>query len=73
MSNVIDLPVITTVPIPAEKILRRAIERDLQRCMIIGVDQDGEMYFCSTHSDGPETLWLMEQVKAALLEVGREG
>lgn len=69
MSNVIDLPVITTLDIPAERILNKAIAADLQEVMLIGTAKDGSFYFAATFGDGGNVLWLMEKAKAELLKV----
>jgi hypothetical protein len=53
------------------KVLAEAAGESLSDCMVIGWTRDGEMYFSSTTSEGPEVLWLMEQAKFALLEMGR--
>lgn len=68
MSNVIELPVITTLDIPPERILRKAIDADLQEVIIIGTSQEGDMYFAGSMADGGNALWLIEKAKKALLE-----
>ena len=67
MSNVVILPVITRLDIPAERILNGAIEEDLESAVVVGRTRDGDIYFASSLADGPETLWLIEKIKAALL------
>lgn len=49
--NVIDFPGGTTVDIPAEKILKAAIEADLGDCVVMGWTKDGDEYFAGTTSD----------------------
>lgn len=49
--NVIDFPGGTTVDIPAEKILKAAIEADLGDCVVMGWTKDGNEYFAGTTSD----------------------
>jgi hypothetical protein len=67
MSNVVILPVVTRLDIPAERILNSALEEDLNSAIVIGRTRDGDIYFSSSMPDGPEALWLLEKVKAALL------
>lgn len=67
MSNVVELPVVTSLDIPCERILRKAAEADLQTAIVIGRDQDGELYFASSVADGGDVLWLMEIAKKALI------
>lgn len=66
-SNVIDLPVITTVDLPAHKILNGALQADLETVVVIGWSKDGELYFASTTADGAEVVWLFEVGKKELL------
>jgi len=73
MSNkIIELPVITTLDIPASKILNKAQEANLQTAIVIGYDNDGELYFASSVSDGGDVLWLFELAKKALLNAADE-
>lgn len=67
MSNVVILPVVTRLGIPAERILNSALEEDLNSAIVIGRTRDGDIYFASSMPDGPEALWLLEKVKADLL------
>lgn len=70
--NVVELPVITKLDIPAKRVLKKALEANLESAVIIGYDEDGEEYFCSSLADGGDVLWLLERAKAKLLsdEVG---
>ncbi len=67
--NVIILPVITTLDIPADRILESAIGK-LTHAIVIGYDHEGDEYFASSYGGGPDTLWLMERMKLALLRIG---
>lgn len=68
MADVIDLPVITTLDIPAERILSSAIEKGIETAVVVGWDKEGELYFASSVADGGEVLWLLEKAKQALLK-----
>jgi hypothetical protein len=70
--KVIDLPGITTVPIPPAKILAMAAGQGLTDCVVIGWKAGEELYFASTTSDGPEVLWMLEKAKLELLQIGQE-
>jgi len=63
------LPVITRLDLPAERVLNGAIQANLERCVIVGFDSKGELYFASTKADGGEVLWLFELAKKALMEM----
>ncbi len=69
MGEVIEPSFITKLDIPVERILRKATEANLKTVVVVGWDQDGEMYFASSVSDGGEVLWLFEKAKKSLLEV----
>jgi len=68
MTNVIDLPVITTLDIPSDRLLEKAIGK-VDDVLILGWDEDGELYFASSKGDGGHCLWLMELAKKKLLEI----
>jgi hypothetical protein len=72
MSNVVDLPVITTLPIDTKRVLAKAAEQAFTRVMIIGVTEEGEEYFASSDPDGGTLLWDMERVKHALMKAADE-
>lgn len=67
MSNVIILPVITRLDVPAERILDSA--RHLKSVVVMGYDEEGSEYFASSIADGGDVLWLVERFKRALLEI----
>jgi hypothetical protein len=68
MSNVVILPVVTTLDIPAERILTQAIEADLKEAMIIGTSKDGSFFFAATFGDGGNVLWLLEKARIAIMK-----
>lgn len=68
--NVVILPVISTLPVPVERILEQAMKADLKMCIVIGMNQDESPYFASSEPDGGDILWWIEKAKLALLHVG---
>lgn len=68
MGEVVDLSVVTRLPIPPEKILKKALEKDLTSCVVIGYDADGGFWFASSDADGGGVLWLLELAKQKLFE-----
>ena len=68
MSNVIELPVVTTLDIPPERILNKALDAGLKEVMVIGTAEDGSLYFCASFGDGGNVLWLMERTKIELIK-----
>lgn len=70
MGDVVILPVETTLDIPADRVLTGAMSANLTGAVVIGWDERGDFYFASSLADGGNVLWLMEQAKIRLLEVG---
>lgn len=58
---------ITTNDFDATITLEAAARANLADVIIIGWDEEGELFFSSSMADGPEVLWLIEKAKAALL------
>ncbi len=69
-AEIIDLPVVTTLDMPAEKVLQQAIKADLDHVVIVAYDKEGGFYFSSNKSDGGDALWLLEGAKAKLIKIG---
>lgn len=67
MGEVVELPVATLLDLPAERILKRAVEADLRIVIVIGRDQDGELYLAPTTSNLGSLLVLLERAKEAFL------
>lgn len=58
---------ITRHDMPPDQILDRA-KGNLKSVIVMGWDNDGEIYFASSAADGGDAMWLMEWAKKALLE-----
>ncbi len=69
MSNVVDLPVITTLDIDPRRILAKALEAGMTTVVVVGVDKDGNEFFASSIADGADALWHLERAKYRLLKV----
>lgn len=72
MSNVVELPVVTTIDHPAEWVLNKASESDLKSAVVIGWKNNGEFYFCSSISDAGEVVFLCEMAKTKLIRIVEE-
>lgn len=70
--NVVDLNVVTSLPIDPARILRKASEAGLTEVVIVGYDKDGDFWFSSSGSDGGDVLWLFELAKMKLLRIAEE-
>lgn len=69
VDNVTVLRVLTTQDIECERVLQAAIDAKLKYVLVIGEDDDGQLYFASSKSDGGDALWWMEKAKHALMKV----
>ena len=72
MRNVINLPCITRLNLPPERILEAAGNADLESVVVMGWAKDGEAYFASSLADGGNVMWLMELCKQRLLKIAEE-
>lgn len=73
MGEVVELGVVTSLPMPSEKLLRKALEGGVTNVVIIGYDPEGEFWFASSDADGGDVLWLLELAKRKLLDIGMGG
>jgi hypothetical protein len=68
MGEVVDLNVVTSLPLDPDRVLRAAIG-NLSSVVIIGTTTDGDEWFSSSEPDGPSILWDLERAKLKLLRV----
>ena len=66
MTNVVQLPVVTTLNIDADMTLN-SLQGKLEGFILAGYDKDGDEFFISTYADGGDALWLLERCKMALI------
>jgi len=71
-NNVVIGKFITTLDVPVERIIKGAIDADLQDITIVGYDKEGNFYFASNKADGGFQLWLFETAKLELFKVVSE-
>lgn len=74
MGDVIILDVLTTQPIPHERVFGGAAENlDPELPMVVlGYDKEGNLYVASNISSKPELVYLMEQAKLEILRMDDE-
>jgi hypothetical protein len=60
-SNVVELDCITKLDLPPEKILRKALDKDLMSVVIVGYTQDGDEYFASSVADGAQAMYHLQR------------
>lgn len=66
--NVTVLPVMTTLDLPAERVLQGAVDAGMTEVVVLGYDAKGDEYFAHSHADAGRVLWLMERFKHRLME-----
>ena len=69
MSNVIPLGNVTSLDLPTDRVLDGAKGDCSKGVVVMGFDDEGELYFASSIADGGTVLWLLEMCKMRLLEV----
>jgi len=71
--NVINLPVVTTLDLPAERVLQEALNADLDGVVVIGYGKDGSEYMASSIAGGPEVNWLLDRCKSRMMAFDEGG
>lgn len=51
-------------------VLQGARRAELTSVLVLGWQEDGELFFSASDADGPEALWLLEMAKHRLLVAG---
>lgn len=51
----------TKLDLPAERVLQRAIDADLDGVVIVGYGKDGQEYFASTWADAAQASWHLQR------------
>ena len=67
--NVIPLGTITKLNLPTDRVLENAKGECTEGVVILGWDNEGELYFASSIADGGTVMWLMELAKLRLLNI----
>ncbi len=66
-NKIMPIGCITKLDLPSDTILEGA-KGKLEGVLLIGFDNDGELYTASSYADGGDILWLMEACKNRLFE-----
>lgn len=65
--NVTILPVVTTLAVPVDRVLKKALDNGLKSVIVIGITDDGEFWFSASEADGGDVLWWLEVAKKRLM------
>lgn len=68
MGKVIELPCFTKLDIPSERVLNGAIDAGLKKVLVLGIEEDGELYAACSSADKVQVLYLIEMFKFKLLD-----
>ena len=67
MGKIIPIGGITKLDLPADRILESA-KGQMEGVVLIGFDNDGEVYAASSYADGGTVMWLLEMCKQKMME-----
>lgn len=67
--NVVQMRLVTRLPIPVETVLEGALEAGLTEVVILGFDANGDEFFASSNADGGSVLWHLMRAQKKLLQV----
>lgn len=73
MGEVVLLDQITSLDLPADRVLETAIEQELESVVVIGYTKEGQEYFASSIADAADCCWLVDRFKRALHRICDEG
>jgi hypothetical protein len=66
--NLVYLDTETSLPIPVNRVLDGAHQANMTEVVVIGWDENGDLYMSTSESDGGNVLWLLEVAKNRLLK-----
>ena len=69
MGDVVELGVRTTLPIPPEKVLRGALDEDLEIVVVTGRTKSGKLFYATSEADGGITLWYLQRAIHELMKL----
>lgn len=58
----------TNLPLPVERVLTEGIKNIPERCLLLGYDENEQLYVAGTHSDPAENVYLLNKGLKLLLE-----
>jgi hypothetical protein len=71
VSEVVHIGCVTRLDLQPDQILESAVGK-VSDVVVIGFDNDGDLYFASSKADGGDALWLLELAKRKLFEAAEE-
>ena len=68
MEKIIPIGGVTKLDLPVDRILENA-KGQMEGIVLIGFDNDGELYAASSYADGGTIMWLLEMCKQKMLDL----
>lgn len=65
--NVEYLDMATTLDLPVDRVIKGALEKDLEQVVVIGWDEEGNLYLASSTGRQADIVHLLEFSKLAIL------
>jgi hypothetical protein len=65
--NVVHLADVSDIQLTPTQLFAKAAGAKLQAAMVLGIDQDGEIYVGTSQLINQETIWLIERFKHTIL------
>ena len=60
-AEIIEWDGVTSLDIPVERVLSRALRANLDSVVIVGWREDGSFYFCSSKADAADCAWALQR------------
>lgn len=68
-SNVVILDVLTKLDIPADRVIKSALEIGYESIAMVGYDKDGDILFSSNLASAEKILWMLEKFRDRLMKM----
>jgi hypothetical protein len=72
MGEVVSFRGVTRLDLDVDRMLENT-KGQLENCVIMGYDKQGDFFFSSSMADGGDVMWLLEMLKLKLLTVYTDG
>lgn len=66
--NILEWSGTTILPIPCEKVLEKALEKDLEEVIVVGHTKDNDIYIATSNHTWAQLNWLIDKAKMVVLE-----
>ena len=67
--NVEILPVVTSLACPAERILKAALDANMKDVIVLGFDENDNLYFSASNPDAGNVFYHLEMARHRLIKI----